>query len=139
MIKGNILTLKLVETFFGDDKIIPFYYFDIYLNENDNPIGKISIRIGHNEHSYYNGNLGYEIDEDFRGKGYAKEAVLMIYDIARYHGMSYLYVSCNNDNLPSKKVINKLGGLHLEDVFPPKSYVFYYDNMPMQSIYLLAL
>ena len=76
-IKGNMLTLKLIETCVGDDKVIPFYYYDIYLKSISSPIGKISIRIGYNEHSYFNGNVGYEIDEAFRGNGYAKIAVMI--------------------------------------------------------------
>jgi predicted acetyltransferase len=134
-IHGEILTLKLIETSSGDSQIIPFYYFDIYLNNISKPIGKISIRIGHNEHSYFNGNLGYEIDEAFRGNGYAKEAVIMTYKVARFHGMTHLIISCDEDNISSKRVIDKLGGVHLETRFPPQNYVFYYDGIPAKSIY----
>lgn len=134
-IKGNTLTLKLIETCVGDDKVIPFYYYDVYLNSTSSPIGKISIRIGHNEHSYFNGNVGYEIDEPFRGNGYAKIAVMMTYSVARFHGMTHLIISCGEDNHSSKRVINKLGGIHIETIAPPKNYVFYYDGIPKHSIY----
>ena len=83
IIKGDTLTLKLMETCVGDDKVIPFYYYEIYLNSISSTIGKISIRIGHNKHSYINGNVGYEIDEPFRGNGYAKIAVMMTYVVDR--------------------------------------------------------
>jgi len=134
-IKGNTLTLKLIETFVGDDRVIPFYYYDIYLNSISSAIGKISIRIGHNEHSYFNGNVGYEIDEPFRGNGYAKLAVMMTYKIAKFHNLTYLIISCDDDNYPSKSVIIKLGGTHIESIRPPKNYVFYYDGIPKHSIY----
>lgn len=138
-IKGNMLTLKLIETCVGDDKVIPFYYYDIYLKSILSPIGKISIRIGHNEHSYFNGNVGYEIDESFRGNGYAKLAVMMTYEIAKFHGMTHLIVSCDEDNYSSKSVINKLGGIHIETIAPPKNYVFYYDGIPKHSIYRIDI
>lgn len=138
-IKGNTLTLKQIETCIGDDKIIPFYYYDIYLNSISSPIGKISIRIGYNEHSYFNGNVGYEIDEPFRGNGYAKIAVLMTYSVARFHGMSQLIISCDEDNDSSKRVIDKLGGIHIETCTPPKNYVFYYDGIPKHSIYKIDI
>jgi predicted acetyltransferase len=138
-IKGSILTLKLIETCVGDDKVIPFYYYDIYLSSISSPIGKISIRIGYNEHSYFNGNVGYEIDEPFRGNGYAKIAVMMTYEIARFHGMTYLIISCDEDNYPSKSVINKLGGIHIETIMPPKNYVFYYEGIPKHSIYRIDI
>lgn len=135
MINGDVLTLKLIETYAGDEQIIPFYYYSIYLNSISTAIGKISIRIGHNEHSYFNGNLGYEIDEPFRGNGYAKIAVMMTYSIARFHNMAYLIISFDDDNVSSKRVIEKLGGVHLETIKPPKNYVFYYDGMPKKSIF----
>ncbi len=139
IIKGDTLTLKLIETCVGDDKVIPFYYYEIYLNSISSTIGKISIRIGHNEHSYINGNVGYEIDESFRGNGYAKIAVMMTYSVARFHGMTYLIISCDEDNYPSKSVVNKLGGIHIETILPPKSYVFYYEGIPKHSIYRIDI
>lgn len=136
---GETLTLKLIETCDGDDQVIPFYYYAIYLNSISSTIGKISIRIGHNEHAYINGNIGYEIDELFRGNGYAKMAVMMTYPIARYHGMTHLIISCDEDNDASKRVINKLGGVYLETILPPKSYVFYYESISKQSIYRMDI
>lgn len=136
---GNTLTLKLIETCVGDEKVIPFYYYDIYLNSISSPIGKISVRIGYNEHSYFNGNVGYEIDEFFRGNGYAKLAVMMTYEIAKFHGMTHLIVSCDEDNYPSKNVIKKLGGIHIETIMPPKNYVFYYEGIPKHSIYRIDI
>ncbi|MGD9910340.1 MAG: GNAT family N-acetyltransferase [Candidatus Izemoplasmatales bacterium] len=135
IIKGDTLTLKLIETCEGDDKVIPFYYYEIYLNSISTTIGKISIRIGHNEHSYINGNVGYEIDESFRGNDYSKLAVMMTYMVARFHGMTHLIISCEEDNYSSKSVINKLGGIHIETITPPSNYVFYYDGIPKYSIY----
>lgn len=136
---GETLTLRLIETCMGDENIIPFYYYDIYLNHDNTPIGKISIRIGHNKHSYYNGNLGYEIDESYRGQGYAAEAVKMTYDIALHYMMDYLIASCHHDNYQSISVIEKLGGIYLETIMPPKDYIFYYEGMPEQSIFRIDL
>jgi hypothetical protein len=35
IIKGDTLTLKLIETCVGDDKVIPFYYYDEYFGQFD--------------------------------------------------------------------------------------------------------
>lgn len=137
IVNGDILTLKLIETCKGDALVIPFYYYNIYLNTT--PVGKISIRIGHNRHSYYNGNLGYEIDEPYRGRGYAKLAVEMLYKVALYHKMTHLIVSCDEDNYASKKVIQKLGAIYIETISPPKNYIYYYKGMPKQSIFRINL
>jgi predicted acetyltransferase len=46
------------------------------------------VRIGRNFHSHYDGNIGYEIDEPYRGNGYAYEACLLVIGIARCHKMA---------------------------------------------------
>lgn len=42
-----------------------FYYYDIYENKYNKKVGKIIIIICYNYHSYYNGHIGYELDEEF--------------------------------------------------------------------------
>ncbi len=69
MLYQDEVTLKILEKNPGDEIMLPFYYYNIWV---DNIIvGKISIRIGSNYHSYYNGNIGYGIEEEYRGNGYA--------------------------------------------------------------------
>ena len=77
-IAGHPLTLKIIEKNPGDQQAIPFYYYNILLSGSDQPIGKISLRVGHNFHSYYNGNIGYEIDLAHRGHHYAAAACQML-------------------------------------------------------------
>ena len=136
---GKRISLNITDKNQGSQDELPFYYYDIYLNQIDMPIGKISIRIGHNQHSYYNGNIGYEVDEPYRGHGYAAQAVKMVLDVARFHQMSELIIACSEDNFPSRRVIEKLKATHLETLVPPPSYVFYNEGMKAQSIYRLDL
>lgn len=86
-IAGHPLTLKIIEKNPGDQQAIPFYYYNILLSGSDQPIGKISLRVGHNFHSYYNGNIGYEIDLAHRGHHYAAAACQMLFPLAKAHGM----------------------------------------------------
>ena len=136
-IKGEILDLKLIDTFKGNDKELPFYWYEIILKSINKPIGKISIRIGNNYHSYYNGNIGYEIDKVFRGNNYAYVACKMILAVAKEHKMNKLYLTCNYDNIASYKTIEKLGARFIEEIIPPKDYIYYRENMKPQKIYEL--
>jgi len=138
-ISGNLLDLQLIETFEGNEDELPFYYYNIILKTTNQPIGKISIRIGNNFHSYYNGNIGYEIDEKFRGNNYSYKACLMVLEVAKYHKMKKLNLSCNHDNISSYKTIEKLGAKLLEETVPPKEYIYYRKNMPKQKIYELEI
>lgn len=89
VIYSENLSLKITQKYMGDNEMLPFYYYDIFNSEND-CVGKISIRIGHNFHSYYNGNIGYEIFKEYRGHGLARIACQAVLQVAKFHGMESL-------------------------------------------------
>lgn len=138
-INGDSLKLKLIDTYNGNSQKLPFYWWNIVLNSNNTKVGKISFRIGNNYHSYYNGNIGYEVDEKYRGNHYALKACQLVLKVAKYYNMDKIYLTCDFNNIASSKTIEKLGAKYLEEVKPPKDYVFYYENMPKQKIYELKL
>lgn len=86
-IEGDDIELRLIDTYEGGAGTLPFYWWDIIRKPNKVPIGKISFRIGHNYHSYYNGNIGYEIDEAYRGHHYALLACQLVLRVAQHHKM----------------------------------------------------
>ena len=90
-IDGGDIVLQIRERAEGGGPLLPFYYYDI-LSEGI-PVGKISIRIGDNFHAYYNGHVGYEIDPEFQGRGYARRACGLVLDVARAHGMTRIYLT----------------------------------------------
>ncbi len=139
IINGKIIKLELIDTYDGSDSELPFYWWNIVLNNNNIKVGKISFRIGNNYHSYYNGNIGYEVDKEYRGNHYALKACKLVLRVAKYYNMDKIYLTCDFDNIASSKTIEKLGAKYLEEVKPPKDYVFYYENMPKQKIYELKL
>ena len=139
LIKGDTLVLKLIDTFPQKGEELPFYYWSIIVKTTHKEVGRISLRLGHNYHSYYNGNIGYEIDEKYRGNHYSYLACLMVIDVARKHNMDHLYLTCDFDNTPSYKTIKKLGASLVEEVVPPKDYLFYYDGIVKHRIYLLKI
>lgn len=134
---NGLMTLQIIEKApFGPDKL-PFYYYNILVN--DVPVGKISIRIGTNFHTYYNGNVGYEVDQSHRGHGYACRACRMVLDIARYHNMTSLYLTCAEGNIASCRTIEHLGGSLLEICEVPQEYFAWREGMERQRVYRLAL
>ena len=136
-ISNNEITLKISQKYRGDDELLPFYYYDIYVDET--VVGKISIRIGNNYHSYYNGNIGYEIDKEYRGNNYAYKACKLVLQVAKAHGMGELVLTCDESNIASYKTIEKLGAQLIEIVKPPEDYFAYRENMEKQRIYKLCL
>jgi len=133
------IELKIIDKNNGNDQELPYYYYDIFLKNSITQIGKISIRIGHNKHSYFNGNIGYEINHEFQGKKFSFEACQLVLQVARFHNMDYIYLTCDQSNIASYKIIEKLGGVFIESIVPPKDYIFFHDRIEAHKIYRLDL
>lgn len=73
------------------------YLTDGEIDNSDDGIGAIDIRIGNNENLYYGGHIGYMIKESYRGNSYASKACKMVKDVAVAHGMSRFIITCNPD------------------------------------------
>lgn len=138
-ISNDELELRLIDVYPSTKGAIPFYWWNVYLKSKDVKIGSISFRIGHNYHSYYNGNIGYEIDEEYQGNNYAYKACKMLMDVAIYHQMDKIYFSCTYDNIASYKTIEKLGGKLIEEITPPKDYIYYFVGIKPHKIYELEI
>lgn len=85
------------------------YHFRICLRDGTEA-GVCDLRVGHNESVYYGGNIGYRIHPPYRGRHYAGRACLLLFELARRHGMEYLYITCNPENIPSRKTCEFAGG-----------------------------
>ena len=136
---GEVVGLRLIEAVEGKQKELPFYWWSIVDNIAGTCVGKISLRLGHNYHSYWNGNIGYEVDAPYRGHHYAGIALKMVLPLAKAHGMDHLIVSCDEDNVASYKTIERCGGRLLEISYPPEDWVYYRPGLPRKRIYRIDL
>lgn len=114
-LKTEEISLRLDHTFPGDPvkKWVPAYYFDI-LDHSGQKLGFCDLRIGHNEGLYYGGNIGYTVDEPYRGHHYAAKACKLLFKLARRHELGYLFITTQPTNLPSRRTCELLGGELLE-------------------------
>ncbi|MCL2234881.1 MAG: GNAT family N-acetyltransferase [Defluviitaleaceae bacterium] len=90
-----------------EKKWVPSYEFSIMVDGEK--AGGMSFRIGYTDSLYYGGQIGYEVDEAYRGKGYCARAVALLAHVAKFHGMEKLIISNNVENRPSARVCEKLG------------------------------
>ena len=102
-------------------------------------VGKISLRLGHNYHSHWNWNVGYEVNEPYRGNHYAAIALKLVLPIAKAHGMDHLFVSCGENNAASYRTIERCGESLLEISYPPEDWVYYRPGLPLKRIYRIEL
>lgn len=114
-LKTEEISLRLNHTFPGDPvrNWVPAYYFDI-LNHAGQKAGICDLRIGHTEGLYYGGNIGYAVDEPYRGHHYAAKACKLLFELARRHKLGYVIITTQPTNLPSRRTCELLGGRLLE-------------------------
>jgi len=119
-LKNDEIQLILEKTVEGNAEKdwVPAYHFAI-CNDRGIKMGVCDLRIGHNEKLYYGGNIGYRIDAEYRGKHYAGKACLLLFELARKHNLEYLIITCNPDNIASRKTCEYAGGKLLEVVELP--------------------
>lgn len=75
-------------------------------------VGRIMIRHQLNDFlRRIGGHIGYGVIPSERGKGYAKKMFKKSLDVAKLIGLEKVLVSCNEDNNPSRKIIERYGGI----------------------------
>ncbi len=65
----------------------------------------------------YVGNIGYNVDPEFRGRRLAERACRLLVPLARAHGFRSLWITCDPDNPASRKTCTRLGA-ELVDIRP---------------------
>jgi predicted acetyltransferase len=118
---------------------VPAYSYNIFLHGGDGIIGYINIRIGNNENIYYGGHIGYFIKEEYRGHNYAAKACNLIKRVAKVHGMNEVFITCNPDNIPSRKTCEKIGAILTEIVDLPEYNDMYQAGERQKCRYKLTL
>lgn len=117
---------------------LPAYYFDICL-PGGAKIGHCDLRIGHNEKTYIGGNIGYGIDEEYRGHRYATKACKLLFEQARKHEMDYLIITCVPDNIASARTCELAGGNFIEIADIPEDNEMYEEGKRAVRIYKFTI
>lgn len=113
---------------------VPAYYFNICLPDGT-PIGYCDLRIGHNQKLYVGGNIGYGIDEPYRGHRYAAKACKLLFGLAKRHGLDYVIITCQPDNIASARTCEIAGGRFLEIVDIPEDNEMYAEGKRKVRVY----
>lgn len=134
------IRLILVKTCEADSKKmwLPAYYFRICLLDGT-PIGKIELRIGLNAKTYVGGNIGYAVEEAYRGHHYAGKACRLLFQLAKKHGMRSLIISCVPTNQASARTCEWAGGRLVEIAEVPYFSEMYEEGKREVCIYRFDL
>ena len=122
-----------------EKKYVPSYDFAIC--KGNEKVGDINLRIGYggfgpDESSlYYGGQIGYGVDERYRGNGYATRSCRLLLPVAKAHGMIKLLITNNVTNTASKRVCEKLGARLVRTVRLPEWTDMYKEGSRYNNIY----
>ncbi len=139
-LRGDEIFLRLDHTCGAqkEKRWLPAYYFDICLTDGMRA-GYCDLRIGHNDKTYVGGNIGYGIDEAFRGRRYAAKACALLFRQAKKHGMDHLFITCVPENAASSKTCLLAGGKYLETIPVPEDNEMYAEGKREVMVYRFEL
>ncbi|MCL2774064.1 MAG: GNAT family N-acetyltransferase [Oscillospiraceae bacterium] len=116
-----------------EKKWVPAYHFAVC--KGGEKIGEIGLRIGYTDGLYYGGQIGYGIDEKYRGNGYAVRACRLLIPVVKAHGMTKLLITNNHINAASKRVCEKLGAKLVRVARLPEWHDLYKDGQRYENIF----
>ena len=115
------LDLVLVETKPGDPsrEWLPGYLFEMRVGGRR--AGGLNLRIGNTRKiAMYAGHIGYAVEPEHRGHHYAERACRLILPLAKAHGLETIWITCNPDNIPSRRTCERLAAELVEIVLLPE-------------------
>jgi len=87
----------------------------------------------------YEGHLAYGVLPEFRGHHYAARACRLLLPLARSHGMTELWVTCNPDNWASRRTCELAGAVLVDTVDLPEDIDMYQEEERQKCRYRLGL
>ena len=103
-------------------------------------MGFINLRVGQGENLIrYRGHIGYGDNPEYRGHGYAARACGLLLPLSRRQGLNPLWITCNPDNIASRKTCEHLGARLVEVVTVPEGTEAYRAGARQKYRYRLDL
>lgn len=122
----------------------PGYTFWMRLRPEFNPpveiAGGITLRVADTpDVRMYFGHFGYHVYPPARGRRLAERACRLLLPLARAHGFSQLWITCNVDNWASRVTAERLGAALMDIVDLPPGNVLHQRGERHKCRYLLKL
>lgn len=134
------LYLNDVSHEFEDDGI-ETYVYDIVVPSIERTVGRVEYRVESGRDLRYYGNIGYVIYVPYRGHNYAYKACLLLIALMRgkIKGLQEIMITCNPDNIASKKTILKLGFEFIETIDIENDHELFHMGETQKELYILNL
>lgn len=136
----DAVMLKLNRYQYGTSYVggLPSYFFTIAdAAEPRREMGSCDLRVGMSAPIPYAGHIGYRIYAPYRGHHYAEHAARLLLHFACELGMPEVIITCDPDNMASRRTLERLGGRFLAVVDVPEESPCYQagDRQKCQFVY----
>ncbi|MGE0592691.1 MAG: GNAT family N-acetyltransferase [Vicinamibacterales bacterium] len=134
------LHLRLRERFPGDAARawVPAYRFDLVVAGE--VAGDIEFRLGATPAMVnVGGQIAYGVRPAHRGHHFASRSLRLLLPLARAHGMTELWITCNPDNWASRRTCELAGAELVETVDLPPDSDMYLEGERRKCRYRVAL
>jgi predicted acetyltransferase len=139
-LQDDDLRLVLYETAPPIGARAPTYRFHMRRAYDAERIGRIELRLANTEDILlYVGHIGYNVDAPHRGHHYAARACRLLMDLARRHGYTELWITCDPDNIASRRSCEIAGADFVSIVAVPEDHPFYKAGSQAKCRYRLDL
>ena len=119
---------------------VPAYKFEMRRTGRTEHVGGIDLRIGRVRRlSLYGGHLGYAVERAFQGHRYAARACRLLLPLARHHGLTEIWITCNPENIASRRTAELAGGTFIEIVDLPEDHEMYLKGDRRKCRYRIEL
>jgi tagatose 1,6-diphosphate aldolase len=118
---------------------VPTYQFHIVDRKTHEVLGNIRLSIGSTPHiERYAGHVGYGVFPRHRGHHYAARAVRLLLPLARKLGVDSLWITCDPENLASRRTLELAGAEFVETVDVPTDCIIHRKGHPRKCRYRLS-
>jgi len=117
---------------------VPAFCFAMRCGESH--AGQIQLRVGQMpELVLYRGHIGYGVDPAYRGKRFAARSVRLLLPLARALELRRIVITCDPENMPSRRSIEIAGGTYENTVDLPESEEMYIAGARKRMRFLFSL
>jgi tagatose 1,6-diphosphate aldolase len=118
--------------------MVPTYHFRMVHAVTGEEMGTIRLRAGSTHHlGMYAGHIGYGVHEPHRGHRYAARSVRLLVPLARSLGLDPLWITCDPENLASRRTLELAGAQFVEIVDVPEDNIIHKSGHPRKCRYRL--
>ena len=110
---------------------VPCYHFGILRHGDPRKVGEARLRVGTLDECpslAISGQLGYIVEPQDRGHGFAARACRLLRPVARAHGLDPVLITCDPENIASLRTCQQLGATFVGTFDIPPDHPMYRDG-----------